>query len=333
MSISECVLKKVSLVKDIDFFRQGIYKNYLERKNNYLQSGKYLAHFTKAYIALDILTKKEMWLNNVSYMNDYLEMKNGMGLVGKVVNSHPWHQSFKDALNSIHPHLFEDVINTLNIVQDRYFHTYGLCMCEFDKYDLSGNEYMWRNYASENGVAIIFNNQILDDKIREKDNNLPVEFLPMYYYGTQEVAKEVEDVTDFIKQNIGIIRQLDYEIVKKELLDKFTYAVWSLKHPQYSEEKEWRIMTNDKFMRVPLEEMACIHRDLEIIGNEPRYVYKFDYERAGFRLNDILARVIIGTCKNPEKVRELFISELATSVDDVESKVRIAEKKIGVNLV
>ena len=64
-----------------------------------------------------------------------------------------------------------------------------------------------------------------------------------------------------------------------------------------------------------------------------RYVYKFDYERAGFRLNDILARVIIGTCKNPEKVRELFIRELATSVDDIESKVIIAEKRIGVNLV
>lgn len=318
---------------ELDLFRQGIYKNYLERRDNFVHSGNYLAHYTKAYIALDILTKKEMWLNNVSYMNDYLEMKNGMGLVGQVVNSHPWHQGFRDALNSIHPHLFEDARTTLNTVQNRYFHTYGLCMCEFDKHDLSGNEYMWRNYARENGVAIIFNNQILDDKIKEKDDNLPVEILPMYYYGTQDVAKEVEDVTDFINKNIGRIRQLDYEIVKKEILDKFTYAVWSLKHPGYSEEKEWRIMTNDKLMRIPLEKTACVHRDLEIIGNEPRYVYKFNYERAGFRLNNILAKVIIGTCKNPEKVRELFINELASSVDDIESKVIIAEKKIGASLI
>ena len=91
----------------------------------------------------NILTKKEMWLNNVAYMNDYQEMKTGMGLVGTVVSTDPWYNDFKNAINSIHPKLFEELIFTLNTIQNRYFYTYGLCLCEFDKYDLTGNEYMW----------------------------------------------------------------------------------------------------------------------------------------------------------------------------------------------
>ena len=37
-----------------------------------------------------------------------------------------------------------------------------------------------------------------------------------------------------------------------------------------------------------------------------------------------LARVIIGTCNHPEKVRDLFIEELAGSVDDIRNKVIIS---------
>lgn len=309
-------------MKDIQFFYNGIYYSYLKRKEQFINSGNHLAHFTKACYALDILTKKEMWLNNVTYMNDYQEMKTGMGLVGTVVSTDPWHNDLKNAINSIHPKLFEELIFTLNTIQNRYFYTYGLCLCEFDKYDLTGNEYMWNNYARENGVAIIFNNSIL--KEREDKQVIPVEILPMYYYNTQDVSLEIEEITRFITENIYDIRQLDYEVVKKSILDKFSFAVWSLKNPQYIQEKEWRIMTNDKIMVMRLDSSSCIRRDMDIKNNEPRYVYKFNYERAGYRLNDILERIIIGTCNNPEKVRDLFVEELAGSVEDIQNKVVIS---------
>ena len=309
-------------MKDIQFFYNGIYNSYLKRKEQFINSGNHLAHFTKACYALDILTKKEMWLNNVTYMNDYQEMKIGMGLVGTIVSTDPWHSNFKNAINSIHPKLFEELILTLNTIQNRYFYTYGLCLCEFGKYDLTGNEYMWNNYARENGVAIVFNNSIL--KERKDEQVIPVEILPMYYYNAQDVALEIEEITQFITNNISDIRQLDYEVVKKSILEKFSYAVWSLKNPQYIQENEWRIMTNDKIMVMRLDSSSCIRRDIEIKNNEPRYVYKFNYERAGYRLNDILERIIIGTCNNPEKVRDLFVKELAGSVENIQNKVVIS---------
>lgn len=309
-------------MKDIQFLRDGIYNNYFNHRNQFVESGDYLAHFTKASIALDILAKKEIWLGNVAYMNDSKEMANGMGLVGKVVSTNPWHESFKDALESIHPKLFKDLITRLNEAAEYYFHTYGLCLCEISKYDLSGNGYMWRNYAPENGVAIVFNNNILRNS--DDISGIPVEILPLYYYNNIDVAVEIEEITKFITDNISEIRQLDYDAVKNELFAKFSYAVWSLKNPKYVQEKEWRIMTNDKLMIGRLASLSCIHKALEVKENEPRYVYKFNYEKAGFKLNDILARVIIGTCNHPEKVRELFIEELASSVDDIQSKVIIS---------
>ena len=298
----------------------GLYANYLKRRNEFIESGNFLAHFTRAQIALDILTKREIWLGNVAYMNDYNEMTTGMKLVSEVVNVYPWKQSFRGALNSINHGLSEEVITTLNAIQQRYYHTYGFYMCEFNKDNLFGEQYMWKNYASESGVAIVFNNSIID----KETNPLTVELLPMYYYGREEVIREVEDFTAFINDNILDIKQISYELVKNAILDKLSYAVWSLKDPKYRLEKEWRLMLNDKIMLLGLGSKGCLRKEIVTIGSEPRYVYKFNYERAGFKLNDILERIIIGTCDHPNKVRDLFIEDLKGIVDNIEDKVVIA---------
>ena len=118
----------------------GLYADYYYRLNKFNEGNFCLAHFTRANIALDILTKREIWLNNVVYMNDYNEMTTGMNLVSDVINDYPWKQSFRDALENIHSGLSNEVITILNCIKKRYYNTYGFCMCEFDKNNLFGEK-------------------------------------------------------------------------------------------------------------------------------------------------------------------------------------------------
>ena len=98
----------------------GLYADYYYRLNKFNEGNFCLAHFTRANIALDILTKREIWLNNVVYMNDYNEMTTGMNLVSDVINDYPWKQSFRDALENIHSGLSNEVITILNCIKKRY---------------------------------------------------------------------------------------------------------------------------------------------------------------------------------------------------------------------
>ena len=122
-----------------------------------------------------------------------------------------------------------------------------------------------------------------------------------------------------------------FEILKF-LHNKFLVTVLSLKHKGFEEEKEWRILYNDKIY--PSDGVA--EERIEIIKGMPRIIKVINFEKLnefGYstKLNDILYKIIIGPSDNPIQLQEIFIKKLTENgVVDAEKKVVISEIPIRI---
>lgn len=302
---------------NITNFQNELYSSYNKRVEEFKATDKCLVHYTTADTALKILSNNELWLCSVNGMNDYNEMRTGMKKIACSINKNSYLQSLKNVLNATHPKLHETVIETLNTIHERYLATYGLCLSEASSEDVNGSTYMWDNYASQEGVAIQFNKNIFSYELP-----LP-ELVPMEYYTVKEVDEEIEHLIKLLNDHQAEVDDQDFDILMKLLLDKISYGVFCLKSQKYEQEKEWRVMLNDKLQNV---DYPYLKKERVIIRNESRDIYKFNLSLAGIELNNVLHRIIIGRFQDPEKVKEEFIKLLSNKIDDIENKIIILSK-------
>lgn len=198
--------------------------------------------------------------------------------------------------------------------------TYAFCLTEHSKEeDDYGRLSMWRAYAPNNGVAVVLNT----DMFTEEAFNTKVATIPMFYLKRDEF---IDAVFDFVKR---LNKHKDYlkglPNFSDLMLKKFIITALSMKHKDFQEEREWRVMYNDIFSNV--KENDIVREDIEEINGEPRIIKKIDffkicYSNSPFDMNKLIHRIIIGPSNNSEQLKTIFIRTLEkNSVIDAASKV------------
>jgi hypothetical protein len=277
------------------------------RETEFRAANLQFAHYTTAYVAAEILQKRNVWLRNAAVMNDFLEIQFGGKCLKDALRIHG--DRLKNSLSQIHPQSLE---NTLKRLDDHDLfnrhQTFLTCLTEHDPDDNLGLLSMWRAYGGPvAGVALIFKQNILDiDGHSLKVYNNPVT------YGYPAFLKVFSNLVDGILLNVDLVSELSEEDFTYYLYNIFQYLVISTKHQGFMEEREWRLIHS------PFEgKSEVLWHSIESVRGVPESVYHIpftvpvDTSAAGVPLHPILDRIIIGPCQYPFQVGLAFESILA----------------------
>lgn len=294
-------------------------KEYFDRIAELEQENRKLAHYTSAKVALSIIENKTIWLNNVQYMNDYSEIEIGHQLLLDFYNNATGTE-LKGVLEEISTGCTKKLEFNYNNISPKLMNTYALCLTEHlpdeDKY---GRLSMWRAYAANNGVALVFNIPMF----LEESLNTSAMTIPMFYFDQEKFCDTVHEFTKILNDNKDMLKQASS--FNEYIFKKFLITVLSMKHKGFQEEREWRILCNSSIYMSPPNEILKEKR-VEVNG-APRIIKTLNfadaqYKNIMFNMNDLIYKVIIGPSNNAEQLREIFVNALSDNgVKNADDKV------------
>jgi hypothetical protein len=195
-----------------------------------------LSHYTTLHGLKGIIDTGEIWLSNVSFLNDRHELLYGVDATSKVVKDFSseetyadWHRALKRVL--------------ARLKEGRIPNTYAACFCE--KSDVLSQ---WRGYGgSTQGVAITFDRKKLAKALKNSKATLyPIVYgqLKTADQITSELSEKLDDLEEVAKQERYSEQQKETEAysVVCRLLPQF-------KHAGFSDEREWRIVIQHSTIR------------------------------------------------------------------------------------
>lgn len=140
---------------------------------------------------------------------------------------------------------------------------------------------------------------------------------PVLYGGPKEFSREFEELIQTVDQNIDFLKSLPQEWIVNAASYALQIASYSIKHPGFEEEREWRIIHR------PYEYGAAAVTNFNMaISGIPQTIYELPFhnpERGPLfsipqlDLNDILLGIMIGPCAYPETVARALRDEMAAA--------------------
>lgn len=271
--------------------------------------GRKFAHYTTAENALNIIAGKSVWLRNAAVMNDHSEIEHGQAIIGKTLEG-PVGQRLWRALDHVH-----DGIS--NSIRARYFDdahyaremTFMTSLCEHDHVDWMGRLSMWRAYGGgRGGVALVFKPEVLTDP----SLNLSLYLSPVLYGGTDEFSTELTMVAEELEARPDLLAAIDDMSVAQLVAGALHFAMLSLKHRGFDEEREWRILCPTRELGLG----ASVKRLVRSIAGTPQQIYEVPFHGKDdaflpqLRWDNMLDRIIIGPALHPEMIKQAIEAEL-----------------------
>ncbi len=292
------------------------------RTNRIKNDNIIFAHYTNASTARRILSSEELWLRNVSDMNDFSEIELGQYLLLKILKSPSIINEFNSVFReiSISTFSFNDIISHIeNNFSDMKKFLYIACLSEHqDEDNAYGRLSMWRAYAPQNGVALIINPNFLSDA--PALNGIFFMTSPVRYSSHSQIRYLEDDIHALIVQlrAISFSHSPPQEHEESALffifLNKFYSTIASIKHIGFQEEKEWRIILSTQGEISPSlsEHKDILKKQVVDIRGIPQQIYKINLPRLynisqeESMIPHLLNKIIIGPSHNPELIKEVF---------------------------
>ncbi len=273
-----------------------------------LQQNKRFVHYTTAECALQIFQNKQVWMRQISCMNDYQEVEHGLVLL---LNEYKRERGerFKALINGLHPKITDEIEQLFNDWRPYFLNdTYIACVSEHESSeDESGRLSMWRAYGQKTGVALVLNCGVF---IRPTDA-LSAYASPVAYLDEESFGLQFESIINAIESNSEFVASLDRKTVLNAIFNAFRYASLCTKHPGFAEEREWRVVHSPK-----MQPSTRLSRRVEVISGVPQPVYKIplndlpDEGLVGLRIPELVDRVIIGPTDYPLAMFDAFTDAL-----------------------
>lgn len=212
-----------------------------------------LAYYTTESTLRKIIEHKEIWLRCTARMNDNSEIKYGVDALSAAFSKNNNRERFASFLTVVFDGDKDYIYPILNLLQERQYidqlFTFIACISEHhtdpdDHEDKYGRLSMWRAYGKSSGVAMIFKSDIL--QFPEEY----VSFTPIEYWDQDKIDKIVTKRVDYFLANKEQINEYAQRIpayrnqLFRLFIRMFIFAIISLKHPAFREEKEWRVIHN-----------------------------------------------------------------------------------------
>jgi hypothetical protein len=289
-----------------------------KRQKNFEQSNNLFVHYTSASNVVNILRNKQLWMRNVQVMNDFSEIRHGIQQVTEFLGSELAHNLI-DSANKCHPEAWNLATERYNNWKSHLLNnTFLFCLSEHDpKEDEVGRLSMWRAYGGNSAKAAI----LIKFPFGHIQTGIAYEinFSPALYYSPPEIRNHFHEIAGSIAENMEYVRALGLEEIVRLIFVMLFITSISLKHPGFSEEREWRIVHVPRFFQptpVKSNEPPLMRPKVEVIDSLPQSVYKInlennsEYNITGIDIKDIIKKIIIGPTENPLVVYEALMLEL-----------------------
>ncbi len=278
---------------------------YLRRIEDVRRTGKRLVHYTSAANAVNILKSKEFWLRSVRRMDDFTEVRYGIGLFKNFAKSERF-EAFQNAFGERKDFFWKAINECINRFDEWANKTYICCLSEHRTQDLpDGRISMWHGYAKDNGVAFVFKpNSFVNSSDCFRVYTSPVEYLDQNSFN--EIAAEIQAN---VKRENRDLESVDSKDLEAWIIDMIQAAVVSIKRPLFREEQEWRIVAT-------ADRLAALKRETECINGIPQVVVKQpltnegENTENGFSLAENLEYMIIGPTPHPHTIADALVWEL-----------------------
>jgi hypothetical protein len=257
------------------------------------------AYYTSLENIHHILTEETLWLRNVSCMNDFSEVRQGVQVLknyfftGNTVNEH-FERAISVLASITTAFDWEQVLRDLldNMESTCVYTAYILSMTVHNKVDdTDGRLSMWRGYGRSDCGAFIIDKRKILQNIFQKD--LDVSISPVVYFTNQEAFNQnIDCVVDSIEENRALLLHIKPGKLWNRLKFAIISAALSIKHSGFKEEQEWRIIhiDNSPFEAIPYKGQT-ISSDIRCIEGIPQKIC-FMHLQEG--LAQILDHVVIG---------------------------------------
>lgn len=245
------------------------------------------AYYSSLEVIHYILTDGKIWLRNASCMNDWMEIRRGQELFMKYFQVKENKCKFKEIFTQI-DHNFDWVGKILQFIQDfpmsASYDCYLASLTVHDKKsDDLGKLSMWRGYGRGIGGALIFNKQ----KILSQDI-AGISFSKVAYFTYEEFAENFNQLLEDIELHVQQLKGMDTQCIWQNLRRAVIFAIVSIKHPGFREEKEWRLLCFDSDTT---KDKRFLDTEIVVINGVPQRIYTLNIKKF---LPALLDHAIIG---------------------------------------
>lgn len=298
--------------------------NTLEKQRFVRESATRFVYYTTADTAARIIKNKEIWMRNVTTMNDYMEAQYGLRCLQKAYNGEQGRQ-----LRLLLAPYFSDLLGRLEQIFNQWIphflmDTYIACVSEhLPSEDRTGRLSMWRAYGNGSGVALVLNNSAF---LSETDA-LRAYSVPVSYMRDDAFVVEFRDMTQRLSENLVFVRGQGEEALLNWIFSTMRYSVVAVKHDGFREEREWRVVHSPRY-----EPSRRLAYSVETIKGTPQRVYKIPLQNipdeglVGVEIPELIDRVIIGPTNYAHATGDALAVLLeAAGVKDAERKIVISD--------
>ncbi len=279
------------------------------------------AYYTTAETAMKIIRNKEVWLRNATVMNDFSEIGYGLTLARNGLAG-PAGTKFYAAIESVFPDLKAEIETRFHQSESYWrLETYLSCLSlHQSSEDQTGRLSMWRAYGD---VAFIMNNT----PFVAESYQLGAYSTPVHYLDQDGFDKHLLSFTEKISANINSLPKFGRKELTVGVLNWIFLAAIGIKHPGFSEEREWRI-----YFHPTDDEHPVLTRRTEIVRGIPQPIWAIplrhdpDNGLFGADIPSLLDRIIIGPTAYPFVSAGAFTQLLSEAgVEDAASKVVVSD--------
>lgn len=212
---------------------------YFNRRRQQLKPNTRIAYYTTAETALRIIEDQTFWLRNPELMNDYQEVIHGRSCLETVLADPQVVAAAAGSVDQLFPGFFADLVSTwAQSAHSPANLRFVASLSEIDIGDNRGELSMWRAYGGINGVALVMRDALMD-----LDSNFVNTFhSPVLYGDAGDVKALVLEIFANLAAIGGVVAANGSAFLKDRLLIALEFAMLSIKHVGFKEEREWRMI-------------------------------------------------------------------------------------------
>lgn len=227
-------MRQVFVLDNSNLLYSTFFSHYIKEYNELLSNPNIqFAYYSSLDIIHNVLTKKEIWLRNISVMNDYQEVIRGIEQLKKHLYKDDFQllKQFVDALQDVY-YSFPWEQNLLEFFEEGYIRaSFDTYLTSFTKHHINQKEgrygrlSMWRAYGRGISGATVF-----DKKTILKDLEISeLAFSAIAYFEEDEIEKELNALIRNIEVNASHLKTYTPNQIWQELREALLFAVISTK--------------------------------------------------------------------------------------------------------
>lgn len=256
-----------------------------------------LAYYTSSETALRIIQNKTFWLRNPRLMNDYQEVVHGIECIQNALTDNDITAAADRTINQIFANVFDQIVERWVETRELYNSTHGFiaCLSEIDADDSRGMLSMWRAYGGSNGVAMILSPSIL-----QSDTEFLNTFCsPVLYGEVDDIKAEIEGILTELHISRSAVEAAGQAFLVDRLVRALEFAMLSIKHVGFVEEREWRMIHRFNGLS------DYLSYEGRVVRGNAEVVCEIDLSSEESLAPDkLFEKIIVGPCQFPENTAE-----------------------------